>query len=356
VLAARLEAPGEELRLVDVPVPEPTGTEVRIRVAACGVCRTDVHIADGLQARVDLPVTLGHEVAGTIDVVGPEGERLLRRQRLGIGDPVIVYGGWGCGACRECVAGVEQLCAYSRAPGFQMDGGYAELMLVPHPRHLLPLRSLDLVRAAPLADAGVTPYRAVRRAEPWLVAGSRVLLIGAGALGQFAIQYLRLLPAARREIIVAVRELDPGRLEQATALGADLALLASDDDMTLDALGGPAEVVFDVVGNDETLAHAAAVVAPGGVVMLIGEAGGRLAFGFETAPVESWLTTAAWGSRDDLRNVVRLAERGRLRWEVEPMPLRDAAIAHARLRAGEVDGRLVLVPTDGPSAQARQPQ
>lgn len=344
MLAARLEAPGEELRLIQVEAPAPAGTAVRIRVAACGVCRTDLHIVDGTQTRIELPVTLGHEVAGTIEAVGPEAPGPLRRQRLAVGDPVVVYGGWGCGVCRECMAGAEQRCPYSRAPGFQADGGYAELMLVPHPRHLLPLRSLDPVRAAPLADAGVTPYRAVRRAEPWLSAGARVLLIGSGALGQFAIQYLRLLPEARREIVVAVRELDPHRLEQAAALGADLALLASDDGMTLEALGGPADLVLDLVGNDETLAHAAAIVAPGGLVMLVGEAGGTLRFGFDTPPVESWLTSAAWGSRDDLRDVVRLAERGRLRWEVEPMPLRDAAAAHARLRAGEVEGRIVLVP------------
>jgi propanol-preferring alcohol dehydrogenase len=344
MLAVRLHGPGEALRVEEMPVPEPGATEVRIRVAGAGVCHTDLHIVDGTQARVELPVTLGHEVAGWIDAAAPGAEPHLRRRHLAIGDAVVVHGGWGCGECRECQSGDEQRCAVSRSPGFQADGGYAGAMLVPHPRHLVPLGRLDPVRAAPLGDAGVTPYRAVRRAEPWLGAGARVLLIGCGALGQFALQFLRLVPAAGQELHIGVRELDPRRLDRASELGADVAVLDGDASMAGEALGGPADVVFDFVGADATLALAAEVVAPGGLVMLIGEAGGSLAFDFDGPPVESWLSTVAWGSGSDLREVVRLAGRGRLRWNVETLPLRDAASAHARLRAGDVDGRLVLVP------------
>jgi alcohol dehydrogenase, propanol-preferring len=344
MLAVRLHAPREPLRVEEVPTPEPEGTEVRIRVAGAGVCHTDLHIVDGTQSRVALPVTPGHEVTGWIDAAGREAQSQLRQLHMARGDAVVVHGGWGCGECRECQADSEQRCADSRAPGFQLDGGYAEAMLVPHPRHLVPLRRLDPVKAAPLADAAVTPYRAVRRAEPWLVGGARVLLIGCGALGQFALQLLRLLPAAGEDLHVGVRELDPKRLDRASELGADVALLDGDAAMAREAIGGPADVVLDFVGADSTLALAAAVVAPGGLVTLVGEAGGSLPFGFAGPPVESWLTTVAWGSAAELREVVRLAGRGRLRWNVEAMPLRDAASAHARLRAGDVDGRLVLVP------------
>ena len=344
MLAVRLDAPGEKLRGVDVPLPEPIGTEIRVRVAGCGVCHTDLHIVEGSQARVELPVTLGHEVAGIIDAVGPEVGRLLRRAKLSLGDAVLVYGGWGCGTCDQCLGGAEQRCLSSRAPGFQADGGYAEAMLVPHPRHLVGLGKLDPVRAAPLADAGVTPYRAVRRAWPWLRPGSRVLLIGCGGLGQFALQYLRIVPEAGADLIVAVRELDAERLERATELGADIGLLDGDPAMTLEALHGPADIVLDFVGTDATLAHATAVLAPGGLIQLVGEAGGSLRFGFDHAPVESWLTTVAWGSIEDLQHVVHIARRGRLHWDVETVPLSDAAAAHARLRAGESAKRLVLVP------------
>jgi alcohol dehydrogenase, propanol-preferring len=332
--AVRLDAPGASLRLVDVPTPEPSGTEVRIRVAGCGVCRTDLHIVDGTQPRVVLPLILGHEVAGWVDALGPDATGHA------IGDAVLVFGGWGCGACRECAAGEEQRCPNGRSPGFQADGGYAEYMLVPHPRHLVPLGDVDPVTAAPLADAGLTPYRAVRRADDWIIQGARVLVIGCGGLGQFAIQYL----ALRKDMTVAVSELSPTRCERATALGADAALLDPGPDDVRDALRGPADIVFDFVGSDATLALAAGVVAPAGLTMLVGEAGASVRFGFERPAIESWLTTTAWGSADELREVVRLAADGGVRWDVEVMDLADAAVAHERVRSGDVSGRIVLAP------------
>jgi propanol-preferring alcohol dehydrogenase len=342
--AVRLHAPGEELRLEEVPLPRPSGTEVRIRVAGAGVCHTDLHIVDGIQTRVDLPRTLGHEVSGWIDALGPEAKIPMRRARLDVGEPVVVYGGWGCGECLQCRTGDEQRCAESVAPGFQADGGYADAMLVPHPRHLVPLGDLDPVHAAPLADAGITPYNAIRRAMPWLRPGARVLVIGAGALGQFALQLLRLAVPGGRDLVIGVRELEPERLERAAELGADVGLLAVEPELTIEGLNGPPDVVFDFVGTDGTLTHASAVVAPGGAIVLVGESGGQVAFGMERQTVESWLTTVSWGSPQDLREVVRLARRAKLTWETETMPLDEAAAAHDRLRQGEIPGRVVLVP------------
>ncbi len=337
--AVRLHAAREELRVEEVALPEPRGTEVRVRVAGCGVCHTDLHIVDGTQARVELPVTLGHEVAGWVDALGAEAATDLQR-----GAPVLVYGGWGCGACAQCAGGNEQRCSSSRAPGFQRDGGYADHLLVPHPRHLVPLGELDPVAAAPLADAGVTAYRAVRRAEPWLAEGARVLVIGAGTVGSFVLQYLRLLPAAGPSLRVVVEELNPRAAGRAAQLGSDSVAIASHLAATREALGGVADVVVDVVGSDATLARAGEVVAPGGLVLLVGEGGGRLPFGFDQPAVESWATTVAWGSREDLSAVVALARDGRIGWEVEPLPLEAASEAHARLRAGDAGARLVLVP------------
>ncbi|HEX2767062.1 MAG TPA: alcohol dehydrogenase catalytic domain-containing protein [Candidatus Limnocylindria bacterium] len=342
--AVRLHAPGEGLRVEEVPLPAPVGTEVRIAVAGCGVCHSDVHIVDGVQRRVRLPLTLGHEVAGHLDAVGPAAEPLLADLGLAIGDPVLVYGGWGCGACAVCRRGDEQLCPRSEAPGFQRDGGYAEAMLVPHPRQLVRLDRLDPVDAAPLADAGVTSYRAVRRAEPWLVPGARVLVIGAGALGQFAIQLLRAVPAAGGDLVIGVREVNEPRLARAQELGANVTLLGGAPAQTHEQLGGPADVVLDLVGSDESLAHAAGSAATGGIIVLVGEAGGTLPFGLERLAPEVTLTSVAWGSPSDMRAVVDLAERGALRWNVERMPLAQATEAHSRVRAGDVEGRIVLVP------------
>jgi propanol-preferring alcohol dehydrogenase len=342
--AVRLHAPGEALRLEDMPLPAPSGTEVRIRVAGAGVCHTDLHIVDGIQTRVELPRTLGHEVSGWIDAIGPEAKVPMRRARLELGEPVVVYGGWGCGECLQCRNGDEQRCPDSVAPGFQADGGYADAMLVPHPRHLVALGDLDPIRAAPLADAAITPLNAIRRARPWLVPGARVLVIGAGALGQFALQLLRLVVPGGRDLVVAVRELDPERLERAAELGADVGLLAVAPELTVEGLSGPPDVVFDFVGTDGTLAHASEVVAPGGAVVLVGESGGQVPFGMERQTVESWLTTVSWGSPQDLPQVVRLARRGHLTWETERMPLDQATDAHERLRRGDVTGRIILVP------------
>jgi propanol-preferring alcohol dehydrogenase len=221
-----------------------------------------------------------------------------------------------------------------------VDGGYAEYLLVPHPRHLVALGKLDPVDAAPLGDAGVTSFRAVRRATPWLAEGSRALLIGLGGVGQFALQFLRRLP----EVHIGVREIDPDKVQASAELGADVAFLSGEEELIFTGLGGPADVVFDFVGSDETLALAARFVAPGGLVSLVGEAGGELNFSFEALPVEASLTTTSWGSPDDLRDVVQLARRHSLHWKVDRMPLREAAAAHDRLAAGQVPGRLVLVP------------
>jgi propanol-preferring alcohol dehydrogenase len=340
MLAVRSHRAGEPLRLEEVPVPEPSGAEVRLRVAACGVCHTDLYIAETDRLSVTRPRTLGHEVAGYVDAAGPDAQRALRRARISDGDAVLVFGGWGCGDCRECHGGNEQRCARGSSPGFQQDGGYAEYMLVPDARHLVPLRRLDPVEAAPLADAGVTPYRAVQRAKRWLSPGARVLLIGMGGLGQFAIQYLRSIPG----LTIAVRELDPDKLAIAERLGADLGVLGGDPSLVSHGLGSAVDVVFDMVGSDESLDYAAGNVTPGGLICLVGEAGGRIEFSMAQPPMESSLTSAAWGSLSDLRDVVGLAGRHRIRWNVERVPLRDVALAHQRLRTGDVDGRLVLVP------------
>jgi propanol-preferring alcohol dehydrogenase len=319
VNAAVLRRVGVPLRLEDRPPPQPRGEEVLVRVRGAGVCHSDLHMIDGLIPGLPLPRVLGHEIAGEADGLGA----------------VLVYASWGDGTCRWCRRGEEQLCARAAEPGWMRDGGYAEAVVVPSRRYLLPLGDLDPVRAAPLADAGVTAYRAVRRVQPWLAGGGTAVVLGAGGLGQFAVQFLRLAGDAR---VVAV-DPDPAKRDQARRLGADHAAAAAGD---LEA--GAAVAVLDLVGSDATLAEAARLVQPTGVIMLVGEVGGRLPFGFGAVPHEAHLSTSVWGSHRDLAAVVELARAGTLRWEVEALPLQRVNEALERLRHGRVRGRLVLTP------------
>ena len=317
--AAVLQRVGVPLRLEDRPLPQPRGEEVLVRVRGAGVCHSDLHMIDGRIPGLPLPRVLGHEIAGVAEGLGA----------------VLVYASWGDGTCRWCRRGEEQLCARAAEPGWVRDGGYAEAVVVPSKRYLLPLGDLDPVRAAPLADAGVTAYRAVRRLQPWLAGDGTAVVLGAGGLGQFAIQFLRHAGDAR---VVAV-DPDQAKRDQARLLGADQTAAAG-----ADLEPGAAVAVLDLVGSDATLAEAARLVRPTGVVMVVGEAGGRLPFGFGTVPNEAHLTTSLWGSHRDLVAVVELARAGTLRWEVEALPLHRVNEALERLRHGRVRGRLVLTP------------
>jgi propanol-preferring alcohol dehydrogenase len=336
MLAARLFADEPLLRLVDVPVPEPCQEEVLVRVAGCGVCRSDLHILDGLFPQlVRPPVTLGHEIAGRVAALGPDAGGLAE----GVGVAVMV--GWGCGSCAVCVSGAEHLCPNGDEAGATKDGGFAEYVLVPHGRFLVPLGELDPIEATPLGCAGITARAAIRRAQPVLTGSATLVVIGAGGLGQYAIQLAHLLTGAR---VVAVDAAEP-RLRRAAQLGAT-AVRAEDALGEIRELtqGRGAEAVLDFVGSQETLELAAQVVATRGIVALIGLAGGTLPFHFFAAAPESALTTVVAGSIRDLEDVVEIAASGRLEPEIQTYPLSAIHSAFDDLRDGRIDRRAVLVP------------
>lgn len=336
--AARLYEYRQPLRIEDVPVPEPQADEVLVRVAGAGVCRSDLYVIDGeLADYVTLPVTMGHEIAGWVERPGP------RARGVEPGDAVAVMVGWGCGYCEWCIGGHEQICPNGHEAGSTQDGGFAEYVLVPHPRHLVSLGDLDPVRAAPLGDAGISSYAAVMRVRPYLPGGAAVVIIGVGGLGQMAVQIARELTGAR---IIAVDRRQE-QLDRAAHLGAATALLATDQtsEQVRAATGGEgAHAVLDFVGTDESLALATQVVRQRGIVAMLGLAGGRVPFGFYTQAPEAVLTTIYAGTRFDLDGVVALAREKRISTIVSTYPLDEVNRAFDDLRGGRVEGRAVLTP------------
>jgi propanol-preferring alcohol dehydrogenase len=337
--AARLHEFGKPFRIDDVPDPEPGPGEVLVRIGGAGVCHSDLHIAHGeTPIPVDGPKIMGHENAGWVEALGPGATGFEP------GEAVIVYGGWGCGMCRVCLSGEEQLCDTLRWGGLGPPGGYAERYVVPSPRHLIRIGDLDPAEAAPLTDAGLTPYRAVKKVARRLVGGDAALVIGAGGLGQMAVQFLKLLTPAS----IVVADLSPDKRATALDLGADAAVDPSAPDAAEQvqaATGGRgAAAVVDVVGSDESLAFAASSLGFEGHLVIVGLAGGSVPFSFFTWPPESIVTTSHWGTRTELEEVVALAREGRLRIDVERAPLDAINDVFARLEAGQVAGRAVLVP------------
>jgi propanol-preferring alcohol dehydrogenase len=315
--AVVLRAFNSPLELEEREIPTAgNGDESVLRVLACGVCHSDLHVVED-HFGSELPLVLGHEIVAEDEQLGN----------------VLVYTPWGCGECRFCRATEEMICPNGREAGLFQDGGYAEYLRVPSRRYLYPIGELDPVEAAPLGCGGLTPYRAVKNARAWLGPGTRALVLGAGGLGQFGIQFLKLMTDAE------VHAGDPSaqKREQALALGADAAA-------TPEELDGPYDAVLDFVGAQDSLARSAELVDRKGVAMVIGLFGGRIPFGMGAVPHEAHFLSSIWGSRDELAELIELANRERLEYVVDTMPLERAQEAHDLIRSGRARGRIVLTP------------
>jgi propanol-preferring alcohol dehydrogenase len=340
--AARLHAYGERLVIEDVPAPSPDKGQVVVKVEGAGFCHSDIHVIDGeIRVLPRMPLTLGHENAGRVAAVGA-GVHTIKE-----GDPVAVYGGWGCGVCDPCVTGHEQLCEKPQWAGLsEHDGGYAEYLLVPQERYLVKLHRLKPEEAAPLTDAALTPYRAIRKALPFLEADHHVLLIGVGGLGQYGLKLLRLLSGCP---IIAV-DVSDDKLTTARGLGADVVLNAHNADLAARIKelthGHGVAAAFDFVGSEATLSLAIASTRALGKVTQVGLAGGtaRLKV-LENSAFEVQFEATLWGTIKELREVLALAESGRL----SPIPLEFEPLdrineVYTRVKNGQAAGRVVIRP------------
>ncbi|MEU8788798.1 NAD(P)-dependent alcohol dehydrogenase [Streptomyces sp. NPDC048643] len=335
---------GAAPEVVTVPDPEPGPGQVLLKVTAAGVCHSDIAVMSRPAESFPyaLPLTLGHEGAGTVAALG-DGV-----SGVAVGDEVAVYGPWGCGICAKCAEGKENYCLRAdelgiRPPGLGAPGAMAEYLLVDDPRHLVPTDGLDPVATVPLTDAGLTPYHAIKRSLPKLTPGSTAVVIGTGGLGHVAVQLLRALTSAR----VIALDVSEDKLALARTVGAHETVLsdAGAAAKVRELTGGlGAQAVFDFVGADPTVRTAGAVAAVEGDVSIVGIGGGALPVGFGSLPFEVSVTAPYWGSRGELIEVLDLARSGAVSVHTETYSLDEAPLAYERLHAGRINGRAVILP------------
>ncbi len=336
--ATRFYEVGKPLTIEDVPEPEVGPTDVLVKIAGAGVCHSDLHVIDGEVGVKRRPITLGHENAGIVEKVGS----LVTEVQPG--DGVAVFGAWGCGICKICERQDENLCQNPIYPGVMVDGGWAEKLLVQHPRNLVKLNGLDPVIAAPLTDAALTPYRAIKKVMSKLGPGKRLGIIGIGGLGHMALQIAKALTPATRLVAIDV---SGEKLAMAKTLGAHYTINGKGDvGAAVKAVtdGEGVDAIIDFVGSDATLQNAVACAAIGSRVVVVGIAGGTLPYSFWKLPLECEVTSSIWGNRQELREVLELARLGLITPHIERQPLEAVNDVLARLHEGKVQGRIVLTP------------
>ncbi len=325
-------------------MPEPGPGEVLVKVGGAGACHSDLHLLEvpaGARSFA-LPFTLGHENAGWVEKMGPGATGFAP------GDPVIVYGPWGCGLCMNCRRGWRTTARHraspARAGSAAPTAAWPSICSFPSTRYLIPLGDLDPREAAPLSDAGLTSYHAVKRSVHLLGPGSTAVVIGAGGLGQMAIQVLRALASATTVVAVDTSE---DKLKIAKAMGADEVLISGDDavkrikDITK---GGGAELVLDLVGVKPTLTMAAQVARVLGHLTIVGVGNAPLPVNFSSPPHECAVASPFWGTIPELIEVISLAQTGKITMLVEHFTLDDAAHAYHLLHDGKIQGRAVITP------------
>lgn len=309
-----------QLRLLEKPVPQ--GDEVLVKISAAGVCHSDVHIRAGYfdlgggkkltaeQFGSQLPMTLGHEMAGTVAALGPDA------QGPAIGTPVVVYPWIGCGVCSHCLDHRDTDCEKQRSLGSRRDGGFSDYVLVPKSRYVVPAGKVDLTLAATFACSGLTSYGALKK-MPAMSPTDRMLIIGAGGLGLAAVAIAPLVTKAQ----MVVADLDDDKLKAATALGAHQVFNSRGDNVAAalkEVAGGPIRGIIDFVGTRQTAELAMAVAVKGSVIVVVGMMGGSLEVPLAMlSPRNLTIRGSHVGTLDELKDLLRFANEGKL----QPIPV-----------------------------------
>jgi propanol-preferring alcohol dehydrogenase len=341
---------GEPLRLNEQPTPTPTGTEVLLKMVAAGVCHSDLHLSDGyfdlgggkLMSLTDrgmkLPVTLGHENVGDVVAAGPQAQGVKTGARM-MAHPWI-----GCGTCAVCQRGEENLCRAMKSLGVFSNGGYADYIMVPHPRYLIDIGDLEPERVAPLACSGVTTYGALKKVASTLKTEPTVI-IGAGGLGLMCIALHKAM-GGHSAIVV---DIDPAKREAAKKAGAATVIDGSAPDAAqqiVAATNGGAWAVIDLVGSSATARLGVDSLIKGGKYVIVGLYGGDVTLSLPPLPMRAITIQGSYvGSLPETRELIDLVRRtGLPPVPVATRPLTDVNAVLNDLRAGKIIGRVVLTP------------
>jgi len=336
--AAVLHEFKQPLAIQEVDPPRPADEEVLIAVEACGVCHSDLHVADGdwpqFARIVKKPLILGHEIAGRVVEKGASVHNLQVGDRVGV-----PWLHWTCGACEFCREGNENLCARQKITGVTVDGGYAEFVTAPASHALKIPDGLSLIEAAPLFCAGVTVYRAIKQAK--ISRGQRLAIFGIGGLGHIAVQIGCALGAE-----IAAVDISEEKLALAKSLGAAHAFHAASSDVAKEfrRLGG---VHAALVASAAKAAYdmAFSCLRASGCLLIVGLPAQDICFPpILMAAREVRMQASAVGTRQDLSEILAMAAQGMVRCQTATRPLAQADQVLSQLRGGNVSGRIVLTP------------
>jgi alcohol dehydrogenase, propanol-preferring len=355
MLSATIHQYQSPLVLQQTPKPKIIhGEQVLVKVGATGLCHSDLHLVNGdwkKSVPLRLPKIPGHEIAGWIEEIGdsvPEG--LLQK-----GDEVAVFGGWGCGICTQCKNGNEQLCNYAKWPGITVDGGFSEYILVDSYRFLIKIQGgggkskLSIEELAPLTDAGLTPYRAIKKIRHTLGPGKVIAVMGIGGLGYYAVQYAKIL--GQTSDIIALDRQDE-RLQLAETVGADFTINTSKyekqkiKEQVLTATNGRGvDIVIDCVGTESTVYNSIRLLNKGGMLVLVGLFGNQITLPLVPTVINEYsIIGSLWGNYNELREVIDLAKKKILKHSIQKFPLNRINEVISLLKEGKIIGRAVIIP------------
>jgi D-arabinose 1-dehydrogenase-like Zn-dependent alcohol dehydrogenase len=340
---------GAPLQMNEAETPKPQGTQVLLKMLAAGVCHSDLHIWDGYyeigggkkmmlaDRGIKLPLTMGHENVGEVVAVGPDAKG------VNVGDVRLVNPWMGCGECKVCRRGDENLCLKPQNVGVFSQGGYATHMLVPSHRHLFDIGNLSPTDAAPLACSGVTAFSALKKIPT--LQDEAVVIIGAGGVGLMGVTLARKMGA--KDVIVV--DIDAGKRDAALKAGASKAVDGGAADAAAQiqkATGGGAWGVIDFVGSGATVNLAVASIIKGGTIVVVGLYGGDVTVPTPYLPLRAMTLRGSYvGSQSDMAELIDLVKRTGM----PPVPIKTRPLDAVNdtlndLRAGKIVGRVVLTP------------